>query len=584
MSDLAALQVRLDLQSAAFEKGMKQATRSMDRMGRNTRKTNGILGGFDRQLRNAGRGLAIMGASLLSAFSVRAVKNAIETADAIGKISTAVGLGSTDFQRYSFAAERGGIATKQFGSNMTAFVKRVGELKNGMGPLVSGLKGWNDGLIESLKNSTSQKDAFRLIAEAVKNSGSATERAAIANAAFSRSGVAMVNMLADGVEGMKQLGDQAEQLGAVLDATLIEKAQVINDRWDSLITSLKTKMQSLVLTFADTLSKLTGRYNDLAEAEERIKEINNELVEQHGRLATSNMITAIGYRRNIEILKQERRVIEENIEPLKRLAEIRERNAAAAGAGSGPGGSGGKGGGIVTIDITAVNEANTMLKRYEKAVISADLATKLIGDKVKILHRLMLDGAISTDRYRAELEKFSVEAGTNAPAALNAMAVAAGNLAAGAITDMVDAFIEGSRSFTDLVANFLKGIAKMIIQQTIFNAIAGSSFGSFFGFGARALGGPVQSGKTYLVGERGPELFTPNGSGRITANDRLNGGNTTINIINNSKADIQTSETKSANGETSIEVMISDAVKQEIKRGSFDSVNRSSYGLQRVGY
>lgn len=39
--------------------------------------------------------------------------------------------------------------------------------------------------------------------------------------------------------------------------------------------------------------------------------------------------------------------------------------------------------------------------------------------------------------------------------------------------------------------------------------------------GARASGGPVMAGKTYLVGERGKELFTPNQSGYITPNNAL---------------------------------------------------------------
>ena len=42
--------------------------------------------------------------------------------------------------------------------------------------------------------------------------------------------------------------------------------------------------------------------------------------------------------------------------------------------------------------------------------------------------------------------------------------------------------------------------------------------------GARALGGPVGAGGTYLVGERGPELFTPNTGGQIIPNDRLGSG------------------------------------------------------------
>lgn len=42
----------------------------------------------------------------------------------------------------------------------------------------------------------------------------------------------------------------------------------------------------------------------------------------------------------------------------------------------------------------------------------------------------------------------------------------------------------------------------------------------------RAMGGPVNAGMPYVVGERGPELFVPRGSGNIIANNRLGGGGT----------------------------------------------------------
>jgi len=53
--------------------------------------------------------------------------------------------------------------------------------------------------------------------------------------------------------------------------------------------------------------------------------------------------------------------------------------------------------------------------------------------------------------------------------------------------------------------------------------------------GARERGGPVQRSGTYLVGERGPELFTPGQSGGITSNrdmnsERSNTANVTFNI------------------------------------------------------
>ncbi len=50
--------------------------------------------------------------------------------------------------------------------------------------------------------------------------------------------------------------------------------------------------------------------------------------------------------------------------------------------------------------------------------------------------------------------------------------------------------------------------------------IFGSLISGIFG-GFRADGGPVQAGKTYVTGERGPELFTPSTSGFITPNHEL---------------------------------------------------------------
>jgi hypothetical protein len=46
--------------------------------------------------------------------------------------------------------------------------------------------------------------------------------------------------------------------------------------------------------------------------------------------------------------------------------------------------------------------------------------------------------------------------------------------------------------------------------------------------GGRAIGGPVSGMNSYLVGENGPEIFTPNVGGRITANG--GGGGTVINL------------------------------------------------------
>jgi hypothetical protein len=63
-----------------------------------------------------------------------------------------------------------------------------------------------------------------------------------------------------------------------------------------------------------------------------------------------------------------------------------------------------------------------------------------------------------------------------------------------------------------------------------FAAMAGAAQIDLSGLQFRASGGPVMSGGSYIVGERGPELFTPGSSGSITPNNALGGANVTINV------------------------------------------------------
>ena len=82
------------------------------------------------------------------------------------------------------------------------------------------------------------------------------------------------------------------------------------------------------------------------------------------------------------------------------------------------------------------------------------------------------------------------------------------------------------------VSALINGFQKVIE----FGSKVGSFIGGLFG-GGRAAGGPVMQGTTYLVGEQGPELFTPSSSGRIIPNNALGRGSSTINITVNGAID-----------------------------------------------
>jgi tape measure domain-containing protein len=80
----------------------------------------------------------------------------------------------------------------------------------------------------------------------------------------------------------------------------------------------------------------------------------------------------------------------------------------------------------------------------------------------------------------------------------------------------------GSTVFPQGVGNFSGAFGSA--SSVSFNP--GVAFGGF-----RAAGGSVTGGTSYMVGERGPELFVPGRSGTIVANDKMGGGNTNV-VVN----------------------------------------------------
>ncbi len=100
---------------------------------------------------------------------------------------------------------------------------------------------------------------------------------------------------------------------------------------------------------------------------------------------------------------------------------------------------------------------------------------------------------------------------------------------------------EGTMTAKDAFKSMARDIISELYRIFVVKQITGmieSAVGLMGGpnpFAFKAIGGPVQSDKPYVVGERGPEMFVPSRSGSIVPNNKLGGGggvvvNQTINV------------------------------------------------------
>jgi len=99
------------------------------------------------------------------------------------------------------------------------------------------------------------------------------------------------------------------------------------------------------------------------------------------------------------------------------------------------------------------------------------------------------------------------------------------------LVDAIEGAIQGTRTLGEVASSVFSQIQRSIIEYGVNAFLTGLPGGIGRFFGGRADGGPVKAGGTYMVGERGPELFTPRSSGMITPNHALGGStNVVVNV------------------------------------------------------
>ena len=105
----------------------------------------------------------------------------------------------------------------------------------------------------------------------------------------------------------------------------------------------------------------------------------------------------------------------------------------------------------------------------------------------------------------------------------------------GIVSNLADA-VEGTKTLAQAAVSVLNDLKRKLIEVAIQQAVSGigGKIGGFLGKvfgGGKAAGGPVAANKSFVVGEKGPEILTMGSSrGFITPNNQL--GGSTTNIVN----------------------------------------------------
>jgi len=442
--------------------------------------------------------------------------------------------------------------------------------------VVSGITNFANSIAELGKSIETLDGQFKFLTEkSLFSSKEAENRAKVLQTLGEREKLAtllskeLTNVLGqDGAEKLRRAGEASKELSK----TFAELTVNLQLALAGPITEF-LKIVNKVLDQGTSISLGEGKGTvNLGPGEEKFLKDFGGVLSNMSQSQIDNILRAqIGT--NVEGL----RINNERRQAIRKFDLARQTNPAGLDAFMGGGSSFAGGNTPLEVDAARVASAQKKVKAMQKEIEFAKLVTEEGIKEANIQKQIE---SITENLNEKELEMLEtqglsiralVEKNNEAKQLVeNARLVEQSfkNLAQGISTDLaqgIQGLIRGTSTLNNVLGNVLDKMIDAMFNMAFFGNAGGTLtkglglFGNLFG-GFLSTGGPAKAGKSYIVGERGPELFTPGVSGMVSPNSSL-GGST--NIVVNVDASGSSAEGDEEQGRQ-LGLAISAAVQSEI--------------------
>mgnify|MGYP000199925380 CR=1 FL=1 len=258
---LERLVVRIEGDTRTLRRELRVAERSAVQTGSKMERAFDRAGaGVKRLTRNlsaarVGLGL-VAGAVALGALT----KAALNAADEIGKTADRIGLTTDALQEFRIAGEIAGVEVSKLDKGFEKFSRNMGDLERTSSEAETALKDLDPALLKNLKSFSNVEDQLNATLKALGGYESQQKRAAVAASLFGRSGIAMTNIVRDGIESLEKMRQTARDLGLILDESLIRGAEEANDKLLLMTQTIKIKAQSALLELAPVIIAIADAF------------------------------------------------------------------------------------------------------------------------------------------------------------------------------------------------------------------------------------------------------------------------------------------------------------------------------------
>lgn len=545
---------------------------------------NRRLAAFERGILSTQRVLQGFAAAAPILAMGRALKSAVDRMDEMGKAAQRMGVGVESLSRLNLAAKLSDVTLESLGGAVSKLNKNLAAIAGGdsKSPAARALAALGVSATDASGRLKNADTVMSEVADRFSRMQDGAGKSALAIAVFGKTGADLIPMLNGGSQALREAAAEAERTGQAFGASAAANAEMLNDnvtrlwgRVEGFSNLLAQKMVPDLIDLSEQLLQVADSASiaamALAEWDKFKRDAGTFWETTKGEFAAvkrlaggvSEAFDAKTFGEAGDILANAWGGAKTEMQAAAKAAEMLRQSVDRTGKGSLPTDMGGSGKkttrsaapfGWASSDKanTVDRERNKLLAEAKNLYESVRSPAQEYADTVARLDMLKAKGLISMETYSRALfkAKFAFEESKVVATEATEEFFNLGDAIKGAFESNFASVIDGTmkvgKAFkkmgTDILQTAATTMANKLFGQFIDAIFGGNALyggggflSSLFG-GGRAAGGPVEAGKTYMVGENGPELLRMGSAGNVTPNHALGGsGGVAVNIVLNAE-------------------------------------------------
>jgi ribosomal protein L12E/L44/L45/RPP1/RPP2 len=261
---LGVLTVDLIAKTAGFEQGMDRAARLADRRSRDI--SRGIQNGLKGALGSVTAFTTGLIGGLLSAQAAfQGFMNAVNNADRLDELSARLGISTEQLSEWAYAAKLSGTDLESLTGSIQKFSKTVAAAADANSKQAELFQALGISVKDAAGNLRDVEDLIPEVADRFKALDNETAETALSMELFGRSGAELLEFLNKGSDGLNKLGEEARDLGGIIDGETAKAAAEFKDELDKLRVVTNALFTQIARELLPDLKELTAQLRGAAQ-------------------------------------------------------------------------------------------------------------------------------------------------------------------------------------------------------------------------------------------------------------------------------------------------------------------------------